>query len=247
MLWNPAVLKITGYTDEEYAAITPLDLFDGDDAIRVEKTIDEAFVSGSGSISATLKCKNGSRIPMRFTTTRVIYMAEPCLYGVGMDLSEDKSQINAIEESERRFRSLVQEGSDLIAVLDANAKVTFNRLPSIHFSRTPLLVIFQNLIGNALKYHNDDSPAIISITCEEKAEEFVFGVHDNGIGIDPAFHDKIFVIFQRLHTQDAFSGTGMGLAIVKKSVEHAGGRIWVESELGKGSSFYFTLPAKAVH
>lgn len=128
-----------------------------------------------------------------------------------------------------------------------NAKITFPILPTIQFSKTPLQQIFQNLIENALKYHNGKSEPTISVTFEEFENEIKFGVHDNGIGIDPAYHDKIFVIFQRLHTQDQYSGTGMGLAIVKKSVEHAGGRVWVESELGKGSSFYFTLPVKAVH
>jgi two-component system, chemotaxis family, sensor kinase Cph1 len=98
-----------------------------------------------------------------------------------------------------------------------------------------------------LKYNDENSSPTVSITFEELENEIKFRVHDNGIGIDPFYKDKIFVIFQRLNTQGKYSGTGMGLAIVKKSVEHAGGQVWVESELGKGSSFYFTLPVKAVH
>jgi PAS domain S-box-containing protein len=127
------------------------------------------------------------------------------------------------------------------------ARITYPSLPIIKFSKTPLLQIFNNLIGNALKYYEGDDTPTISISYEEHENEIQFGVHDNGIGIDPNYHDKIFIIFQRLHTRDKYSGTGMGLAIVKKSVEHAGGRVWVESEQGKGSSFYFTLPVKAVH
>lgn len=132
-------------------------------------------------------------------------------------------------------------------ILAKNAKISFPVLPTIQFSKTPLQQVFQNLIGNALKYHEGKSEPTISISFEELENELKFGVHDNGIGIDPNYHDKIFVIFQRLHTQDQYKGTGMGLAIVKKSIEHAGGRVWVESEVGKGSSFYFTLPVKAVH
>jgi light-regulated signal transduction histidine kinase (bacteriophytochrome) len=103
--------------------------------------------------------------------------------------------------------------------------------------------LFQNLVGNALKFQGEEPPRIhVAVRREER--NWVFSVHDDGIGIDPKYKDRIFVIFQRLHTMETYAGTGIGLSICKKIVERHGGRIWVESEPGKGSTFYFTIPAK---
>ena len=102
--------------------------------------------------------------------------------------------------------------------------------------------VFQNLISNALKYRAQEHSPLIRINCEEQEHCWLFSVSDNGIGIDKEFHNKIFVIFQRLHNRDQYSGTGIGLSITKKIVENMGGKIWVESEPGVGSTFYFTLP-----
>jgi light-regulated signal transduction histidine kinase (bacteriophytochrome) len=99
--------------------------------------------------------------------------------------------------------------------------------------------MFQNLILNGIKFHGEEAPKI-HITAEKKEREWVFSVMDNGIGIDPQYSEKIFEIFKKLHTRDRYSG--IGLAICKKIIERHGERIWVESELGKGSTFYFTLP-----
>jgi light-regulated signal transduction histidine kinase (bacteriophytochrome) len=108
---------------------------------------------------------------------------------------------------------------------------------------TQLAQVFQNLIINGIKFHSEEAPQIC-ISAEKKASEWVFSVQDNGIGIDPQYSEKIFEVFKRLHNKETYPGTGIGLAVCKKIVERHGGRIWVESELGKGSTFYFTLPVK---
>jgi chemotaxis family two-component system sensor kinase Cph1 len=119
--------------------------------------------------------------------------------------------------------------------------VTHDPLPEVMADEVQLGQLFQNLIGNALKFHDGTEPRI-HVAAEAKDGEWVFLVKDNGIGINPEYHDRIFVIFQRLHGREQYRGTGMGLAICKKIVEQYGGRIWVESEAGKGATFYFTLP-----
>jgi light-regulated signal transduction histidine kinase (bacteriophytochrome) len=101
--------------------------------------------------------------------------------------------------------------------------------------------VFQNLISNALKYRNSEPPQI-RIHVQEKGLFWCFSVQDNGIGIDPRYKEKIFGLFKRLHHHQSYSGTGIGLAICQRVVERYGGRIWVESELGKGATFHFTVP-----
>ena len=124
---------------------------------------------------------------------------------------------------------------------EKNARVIFNGLPVIYTHKVPLREVFQNLIGNSLKYHKRGRSPLIFIHCEEHEKYFVFSVKDNGIGIDHEYFDKIFIIFQRLHNKDEYAGTGMGLAITKKILENQGGKIWLESEEGEGSTFYFTI------
>jgi chemotaxis family two-component system sensor kinase Cph1 len=107
--------------------------------------------------------------------------------------------------------------------------------------RSQLVQVFQNLIGNALKFRGASAP-VIRVSAEKKRREWIFSVSDNGIGIAPEHAEIIFVIFKRLHTRAEYPGSGIGLAICQKIVERHGGRIWVESEPGKGSSFKFALP-----
>lgn len=125
------------------------------------------------------------------------------------------------------------------------ATVTIYPLPVISGSKTELVQLFQNLIGNALKYHNE-KPPVINVKAIEIDQLWQFSIEDNGIGIDPRFFKKIFIIFQRLHHKNEYSGTGIGLAICKKIIERHGGSIWVESTMGSGSTFYFTI-SKNLH
>jgi len=128
------------------------------------------------------------------------------------------------------------------AIREADAQVTHDPLPPVFADELQLERVFQNLVSNALKFHGSDPPQV-HISAERSGAQWVFAVKDNGIGIEPRFHDRIFVIFQRLHTRQAYPGTGIGLSICKRIVERHGGRIWLESEDGKGSTFYFTMPA----
>jgi two-component system sensor kinase FixL len=132
-----------------------------------------------------------------------------------------------------------------VAIEEASAIVQRDPLPAVLADRAQLVRLFQNLIGNAIKYHGDKSPRVhISATAADGGWEF--RIRDNGIGIDPQYFERIFVIFQRLHGREEYSGTGIGLAVCKRIVERAGGRIWIESKPGAGSEFCFTLSKSEV-
>ncbi len=124
---------------------------------------------------------------------------------------------------------------------ESRAEITSGNLPGVYADETQMVQLFQNLIGNAIKFRGGEASRI-HISSELKGNEWSIRVSDNGIGIDPKFFDKIFLIFQRLHAKEKYPGTGIGLAVCKKIVERHGGRIWVESELGKGAAFCFTMP-----
>jgi signal transduction histidine kinase len=127
------------------------------------------------------------------------------------------------------------------AIEESGAVVTHDPLPTIRADQVQISRLFQNLIGNAIKFRGTEAPAI-HISAERNEDGWIFFVRDNGIGIDPDNTERIFAVFQRLHTKEEYSGTGIGLAICKRIVERHGGRIWVASEMGKGSTFCFTIP-----
>jgi PAS domain S-box-containing protein len=128
-------------------------------------------------------------------------------------------------------------------IRESGATVTHGRLPKVMADRTQLAQLFQNLIGNAVKFRRKAAPRV-HVSARKREDGWRFAVRDNGIGIARQYHERIFEIFQRLHTRKKYPGTGIGLAICKRIVERLGGRIWVESKPNKGSTFYFQLPAK---
>ncbi len=189
-------------------------------------------------------------------------------YGGRLDADADEF-IGFVEQGGRRMQALVTDllaysristqaqpflPTDSAAVLsealeglrlkieEVHAEITWVPLPTVMADASQLRQVFSNLIGNAIKFRGEREPRI-AIFADPENDMWRFGVRDNGIGIESEYRDRIFVIFQRLHTADRYPGTGIGLAITKRIVERHGGRIWVESEPGQGSTFYFTLPA----
>lgn len=125
---------------------------------------------------------------------------------------------------------------------EKSATITHDNIPVIKTYKTGITQVFHSLLDNAIKYSKKEEAPNIKITCKEENDKWIFAVKDNGIGIDPRFFSKIFIIFQRLHNREEYEGTGIGLSIVKRHIDFLGGKIWVESELEKGATFYFEIP-----
>jgi light-regulated signal transduction histidine kinase (bacteriophytochrome) len=139
------------------------------------------------------------------------------------------------------FHSVLRDLQQTIA--ETQAVITADPLPTVRADAVQLGRVFQNLLSNALKFRGTGDPQV-HISARQEGKAWVFAVRDNGIGMDPRQAERIFVMFQRLHRREQYPGTGIGLAICKRVIERHGGRIWVESEPGKGATFFFTLPAR---
>jgi light-regulated signal transduction histidine kinase (bacteriophytochrome) len=131
-----------------------------------------------------------------------------------------------------------------VAVSLSGGRVVREDLPEVRVEPALLTAVFQNLIGNALKFHGE-APPEVRVTAERDGDDWVFSVRDNGIGIEAEYAERVFALFQRLHGRNAYPGTGIGLAMCRRIVEHHGGRIWLDTETGgDGATFRFTLPAR---
>jgi PAS domain S-box-containing protein len=155
--------------------------------------------------------------------------------GINGKVLREISSENALKEALINLRAMIEE---------SGAVVTHDSLPAITTDDTQLAQVFQNLVGNAIKYHSAEVPHVHVSATKNGGKEWIFSVRDNGLGIAPQYFERIFILFQRLHGRTEFKGTGIGLAICKKILERLGGRIWVESEPEKGSTFYFALPER---
>jgi len=129
------------------------------------------------------------------------------------------------------------------AIKESGAAITYDKMPTLKVDRTQFLQLFQNFISNAIKFRRDIRP-VIHIGVREGNVAWLFSIKDNGIGIESKYFDRLYNIFYRLHTKEEYPGTGIGLPICKKIIQRYGGKVWVESELGTGTTFYFTIPKK---
>jgi PAS domain S-box-containing protein len=167
-----------------------------------------------------------------------------------VDLVQGLLEFSRVESQGQKFQLLNTDKAVAVALetlsqslAESGARVVCGPLPQVMADEVQIIHVFQNLIGNAIKFRRTDAPPHITINAVPGGDEWEFSVADNGIGIDPAYAHQIFVIFKRLHTHDAYPGSGIGLALCKRIVERHGGRIWFDSDLGRGTTFHFTLPS----
>jgi two-component system, chemotaxis family, sensor kinase Cph1 len=180
-------------------------------------------------------------------------------------VTENATQMNVLIQDVLEFSRLDTEASTLrIEKIDLNdtlmlavqnlqenlqqsgGEIVSSKLPIIHANSVHFLQLLQNIVGNGLKYNQDEKP-IVTIKHKELNNQHILSIHDNGIGIAPQYHDQIFEMFKRLHTKEEYKGTGIGLAICKKIVGSFNGKIWIESEVGKGSTFFISVPIEEKH
>jgi PAS domain S-box-containing protein len=160
-----------------------------------------------------------------------------CRVGTSGKAPQEISSTAAFEQALLNLQGAIEESGGL---------VTYDPLPNVIVDGAQLVQLFQNVIGNALKYRSAEPPRVHVSAKKNRVGEWIFSMQDNGLGIDPQYFEKIFVMFQRLHGREEFSGTGIGLTLCKKIAERHGGRMWVESNPGKGATFYLALPEKGI-
>ena len=197
------------------------------DSLQVNNLL--SFASGAGG--------NNRELYLRIINERLTRLINDLLAYALVD-----AQDNPLEETDCHVPYENAVSNLKASIEESGATLTCDKLPRVKGDQTQLVQLFQNLIGNALKFMRDARPAV-HVGARLDAGEWVFSVSDNGIGIDQKYTERIFAIFRRLHHRDEYPGTGIGLPICQKIVERHGGRIWVTSEPGKGSTFFFTLPA----
>jgi PAS domain S-box-containing protein len=163
-------------------------------------------------------------------------LADLVAYTHASTIGEEPTQ--EVEAEEMLEKAL---GNVEAAIKDSGASISHTALPRVHMHEFQLQQVFQNLIANSIRYRSSDAPRI-HISAERQGTKWLFSVQDNGIGIDPQYKEQIFGIFKRLHSAAEYPGTGMGLAICERLIQRAGGRIWVDSEFGRGATFFFTVP-----
>jgi light-regulated signal transduction histidine kinase (bacteriophytochrome) len=158
------------------------------------------------------------------------------------------SRLSIIEKGTEKVdtEKILTEAIDLLSgvLTETKGVINFEKLPAVYASETALKLVFQNLIGNAIKYQEPNVTPIVEIKASETDNSWQFSIKDNGIGIKKEYHNQIFQLFKRLHSREEYAGSGMGLATCKKIINKNGGDIWLESEIGIGSTFYFTIPKK---
>jgi len=334
--WNKNFETVTGYTAAEIRQMHPLDFYDVDDKPAVAQRSKDVFANRRPGIEFLLLTKSGQKIPFYYNSVATEYEGAPALVGMGFDVTDRKKierelkisneQLeqkatelktsfaelerfayivshdlqeplrmvssflklleqkykDELDETAQKYIHFAVDGSDRMkqlindlleysrtgtntdiatdtnmnevmqevlmvlhnSIREQHAAVEVEGLPVLHnTSKIQMFQLMQNLISNALKYHSERKP-LIKIGARVVDAAWVFSIQDNGIGIDPKYADKIFIIFQRLHSKTEFSGTGIGLSICKKIVEKHGGKIWVESTPGNGSTFYFSIPKR---
>jgi PAS domain S-box-containing protein len=332
--WNKNFEQVTGYTAADIKKMHPLDFYDEDQKPMIAERLNNIFNREVPGVESLLLTKDKRTIPFYYNSLAIEFEGVPSVLGMGFDVTEirtieqellrshknleqkaaelvasytelerfayivshdlqeplrmvssflkllEKKYKDQLDETAERYIHFAVDGADRMKQLimdlleysrtgtnkdvatDTNmndiatdvlrvlkstieeeqAMVITGDLPVLpNTNKLQMFQLMQNLVGNALKYHGDEKP-VIRIDAKEEAQQWQFEVSDNGIGIDPRFSEKIFIIFQRLHNKNEFSGTGIGLSICKKIVEKHGGKIWVESAPTGGSTFYFTIP-----
>lgn len=242
------------------------------DQLELRQTRDELARSNEALVERNAELDDFAKVashdlqePLRSISNLANFLEEDCYDQLG---ETGRGYLGKMTETTKRMRDLIRDilllsrcGSEVVrdtplklndvvddaldflrvAISDRNAEVTVPKLPAIHGDRRLISQLFQNLIGNALKFVKDKNP-VVEITIGEDEGDWVLGVKDNGIGIEQIYAQKVFEPFQRLHSRTQYAGTGIGLSICRKAVVRHGGRIWLESQIGQGSHFKFTIP-----